>query len=153
MKDMLSKKLKINLYLLLGILLSVLLCVLGCMGLRALNRITRSGEQPPVTSFRVIVDEDQQEVFFEQLRKFAEKHSFDISIRDSGLSEELYVVEMWRDDMRIFIRNPFDPKVFRVGFYDQRFRSPADRVTVNELVDDLKSFVTEIPNAIITEEP
>ena len=148
---MLSKRPKTIPYLLLGVLFGIVLCILGCIGFKALSRITGDGERPPVKSFRVTIDESQREKLFEQLRKFAEKHGFEISIRDSGLSEELYVVEMRRDDIIINISNPFDPTVFRIGFYDQYLRPPADRETVNELVGELKSFINEIPNATITE--
>jgi hypothetical protein len=89
--------------------------------------------------------------FFAQLRKFADKHKLEISIRDSGLSEGLFVVDMRKDDIEIIGRNPFDPRIFRIGFYDKYQGYPVGEETVDELVNDLKGFINEIPNVTITE--
>ena len=147
-----AKSTKLITYLLLGALLGAILCILGCIGLVALNTIAGDSGQPPIRSLRVTIDESQREEFFDQLRKFADQHGFEISIRDSGLSNELFVVDMRRDDIEIISRNPFDPRIFRISFYDKYPGHPVNEETADELLNDLKSFIGEIPNITITEE-
>jgi len=149
---MTAKSTKLITRLLLGMLLGVLLCILGCIAAVASNTIAGDGEQLPIRSLRVTIDENQREELFDQLRKFAEKHGFKISIRDSGLSDELFVVDMRRDDIKIISRNPFDPRIFRVSFYNKYPALPTSQETVDDLVNDLKAFISEIPNVKITEE-
>ena len=58
---------------------------------------------------------------------------------------------MSRDDIKIISTNPFDPRIFRISFYDKYPGYPVDEETVDELVNDLKNFINEIPNVTITE--
>jgi len=60
---------------------------------------------------------------------------------------------MSRDDIKIIASNiPPDPTRFPVRFYAKYPGSPVDEETVDDLLIDLKSFISEIPNVTITEE-
>jgi|SRR5688572_19449999 len=147
-----AKNTKLITFLLLGILLGVLVCILACAGAVAANSIVGDDEQLPRGSLKVTIDESQREALFDQFQKFSEKHGFEISIRDSGLSDELFQVYMSRYDLKIIGRNPFDPRIFRIGFYNKYPGLPASQDAVDNLVNDLKAFISEIPNVTITEE-
>lgn len=133
----------------LGWLLGISLCVLGCV---VIAMTANDGEQLPIRSMRVTIDEYQRDVLFEEFRKFAEKHDFEILIRDSGLSGELFQVYMSRQNIEIISRNPFDPSIFRVGLYNKNPSLPIPQETADELFNDLKAFISEIPGVTIAEE-
>ncbi len=134
------------------LLLGVLLCILGCIGCVALNTIDSDGEQLPLRSLRVTIAEGQREELFDQLRKFADKHGFEYQIADFNTNGEIFQFWMSRDDIKIISRNPFDPGIFRISLYYKSPTVPASQETVDDLVNDLKSLISEIPNATISEE-
>jgi hypothetical protein len=60
---------------------------------------------------------------------------------------------MVRDNVQITSGNsPRDPSLYEVDIYGLDPGSPVDEETVDDLVNDLKGYINEIPNVTITEE-
>lgn len=138
----------VNLILILCLCFSVLLFTLGCI----LN-IADGLSLEPVRRLRITIDESQREDLFAQFQKFAEKHGFEIQITDYGNRGEYFQVWMTHDNIQIISENaPGDARLFDVGFYGLYPGYPVDEEVVDELLNDLKSFISEIPNVTITEE-
>ena len=136
--------------LLLGILLGVLLCILGCMA--AVGTVDDSA-QPPLGSLRITIDVNRREELFTQLREFAEKHSFEILIREVKVHPDGIFIAMYRNDLKILANDvPKSPTIISLGFYNRYIALPASQETVDELFSDLKAFISEIPNLTISEE-
>ena len=57
------------------------------------------------------VDEGARDAFFAQLSKYAETHIFQFRIDPVEPDGKHFAGDMWRRDLRIFVRNPFDPRV------------------------------------------
>lgn len=134
--------------------LGVLLCTLGCVGGSALLSKLREGRsQAPVRSLRVTIEESQREELFDQLKKFADKHAFKFIISDYGTGGDLYLIEIRGDNIKILATiTRADPKIVSIGFYRSLPENPPpDEKTVDDLLNDLKSFISEIPNVTIHE--
>lgn len=126
------------------VLFTVLCTATGCLGIT-----TSDGGQLPIRSLTITIDSNQRDMLFEQFTKFSEKHDFEILIRDSGLSDNLYQVYMSRDNIKIIAVNPFDTLTFRVRIYKKYSAFPVSEEIVDDLFNDLKHFLNEIPNVII----
>ena len=132
----------------------VMVCILGYTRIISLFKIMEVGGkgQAPERSLRVTIDKSQREQLFDQLSKFAEKHSFEHQITDFDKKGENFQYWMSRDDITIIASNPFDPGKFNIRFYAKYPGYPVDEEIVDELLNDLKSFISEIPNVTISEE-
>ena len=135
--------------------LGVLVCILGCIGAKVLSdKVEKASSQLPIRSLIITIDETRQEELFAQLQKFADKHAFEIKIGHFfGTGGENFLFEMLRDDVYIHAGNvPSDLRVIYIRFYYKDRAHLAPKQVVDDLYNDLKSFISEIPDATITEE-
>ena len=95
---------------------------------------------------------DQREVFFTQMRKFADKYSLEFTLSLYGSDGKIFLVAIYGDGFHISASGfPESTTDIDIGFYDEG-STPTSQETVDELFDDLKNFINEIPNVTITEE-
>jgi hypothetical protein len=147
-------KLIIGVSLILGILLCLLLCVLGGIGIKRMTKTTdNSYEQLPRRKVDITIDTSQRQVFFDQLRKFADKHAFTILIDVQPAGSEHFLVYMTRGDIWIIGDNVFKLGEYRFGFYDANYGPPtATESVLDDLLNDLQSFISEVPSATFSVE-
>ena len=108
--------------------------------------------QLPRRKVVITIDTSQQDKFFSQLRKFADKQSFTILIDTRPPGVEGFYIDMYRKDIEINGTNPFVPEDYELGIYDtDRHNPPLDSV-IDDLVSDLQSFVVEVPSATFSVE-
>jgi hypothetical protein len=135
--------------LLLGVFLGALLCILGIVAVVTAD----DGAQLPIRSLRITIDVNRREELFAQLRRFAEKHGFEILIREVKVHPDGTFIAMYRNGLKILANDvPESPTIISLGFY---YRYPAFSVSqanVDELFKDLKAFISEIPNVTVTDE-
>ena len=132
--------------------LGILLCIFGCIGLAQIAQKGSEG-QAPIRRLRLTIDMSSRAVFFDQLQKFAVKHSFKILIRNVEVIPEGIFIEMYRDDLKIHaLSTSSDPTMIKLGIYEEDPGNPTPEETVDDLFSDLKSFIGDIPNVTITEE-
>jgi hypothetical protein len=135
------------------VLLSFLLCIFGCIGPA---EVAQKGSQGnlPLRMLRITIDVNRREELFAQLRKFAEKHGFEILIREVQVIPEGIFIEMYRNDIKILAGDDAsDPTLIELGIYDIDPKHPTSPETVDGLFSDLKSLISEVPNVTVTEEP
>jgi len=110
----------------------------------------------PVRTLRITINPSQRHELFSQLQKFSEKHDLEIEISDYGTGGESYAVWMLRNSILIAaLHNRHDRDIVSVGFYDQTRADPVSAKTLetmDNLLTDLVSFISEIPNVTVTEE-
>jgi len=148
---MAAKGIKFITRLLLGVLLGALLCIFGCI---AAVGTADDAAQLPMRSLRITIDVNRREELFTQLRGFAEKHGFEILIREVKVHPDGIFIAMYRNDLKILANDvPKSPTKISLGFYKRQSVFPTSQETVDELFSDLKAFLSEIPNVTITEEP
>jgi hypothetical protein len=112
-----------------------------------------NGAQQPMKSLRITIDVNRREELFTQLRGFAEKHGFEILIREVKVHPDGIYIYMSRNDLKIQAHDISDaPPQIIIWFYNKNPALPASQETVDELFSDLKSFIGEIPNVTISEE-
>ncbi len=108
-------------------------------------------EQLPVRKVWVTLAQNQHDQLFEQLRKFANKHAFAIRIAPTAAPDDRYLVQMWREDIKIIASDSLDPSLFKIGFYNTYNESPIPIQVFDELIIDLKVFISEIDGVVILE--
>jgi hypothetical protein len=153
---------KRNILILAG-LLSILACsVIGYAGgiaLKTMNKqmIQNSEESAeygaPVKSITIAVQANERELLFDQLRRFAKKNFFAIRITDFRPSS--YNIEMWREDINIGGLFWIDDKILSLSFHNNQFEQhlsqPLPESVFEDLMNDLQTFISEVPSAITTE--
>jgi hypothetical protein len=110
------------------------------------------GTLHPQKTLVVIIDLGQHEEFFEQLTRFAAAHDFKIHIGPTTPAGDTFNINMSRKDVMVIANNVFDTKVFDIHFYDKNPTNPVSEEIIDNLFNDLKRYVSEIPNAIMTEQ-
>ena len=98
------------------------------------------------------IDLGQREKFFEQLTRFADAHDFKIHIGTTTPSGDTFNINMSRKDVMVIANNVFDTKVFDIHFYDKDPTKAVSEEIIDNLFNDLKRYISEIPNAIMTEQ-
>ncbi len=127
------------------LLVSLLLSIFGCL--------TASSDPNSVSlkDFEITMDVDRLEEFRAQLRKFADKRSFTFEEAFYNKDHTNFSVFMESDDFRIFVTNNKDsPGEISASFFNES-SPPISQQTVDELFNDFKGFVMEIPNVTIAE--
>lgn len=133
-----------------GLLLGILLCLMIAR-YQQMNSCFK--ERLPLRSFMVTLERSQQKQLIEQSRKFADKHGFKFHIEYYTLNHENFLIDLTRKDIEITASNPgSDLGTYFIGFYNYDCIHPTVASDVDGLVTDLKSSMSEIPSARITEE-
>ena len=109
---------------------------------------------PTFTPGRVVnitIDQSQQEELFAQLQKFADKWRYVIDIQPTDL-DWIYSVEMWRSDIHVSgaYSNKANSGELQLAFMDTESTRPTPAQYFEEEIQDLKSFMDEIPNSTFT---
>lgn len=143
---MLKKRTKI--YVLVSLILALIVMIIP-------NRARVNSTEPtetgiaPVREVSVTLAAYQHEIFFKQLREFADKHSFTIQIRPTKPTGKDFLVQMWREDVTIDGVDG-DPGIFRIFFDNAHSERPVPISIIDDLIIDLKGFIDEIPNTTFT---
>jgi hypothetical protein len=127
------------------LLFSLLLSIFGC--------ITASSDpnRLSVKDLKITVDVNRLEEFRAQLRKFADKHSLTFIESFYNKDDTFFSIEMNGDDFHVFLQNEQDfPGEFSLAFFNEA-SPPISQQALDELTNDLKGFVMEIPNVAIAE--
>lgn len=127
--------------------------ILGCVStINMFRKMSEDSSQAPVRSLRIILHGNQRDELFDQFRIFAEKHNFEYEITDFDRQDENFQYWMSRDDITIIASNPFKPEEFRIRFYRKYPGYPIDEKTIDDLLNELRSLISEIPNVTIFED-
>jgi hypothetical protein len=106
----------------------------------------------PIRTITLTLDKSQRETFFSQLQKFAENHGFETRLTDFNTKGESFQFWMSRKDVFITASDvPPDPTLVYVFFYKYS-GATIDEEIIDELLNELKSFINEVPNVMIMEE-
>ena len=142
------------------VIICLVLCMastLGCASIQQIEEVAGdTQEQLPIRRLRITIDPSQREELFDQLRNFADNHAFKFETTDYGTGGERFLVEMLGDNIKILVVDVLNaPSNVRIRFYDQTGANSVSEETIKTidvLVSDLKSFISEIPNVTITED-
>lgn len=136
-----SAKSTLIVFLLFSLLLSIFACIAS----------SPAPNSVPVKTLKITLDANHLEEFRAQLRKYADKHSLKFEEAFYNKDHTNFSVFMDTVDFRIFVTNNKDsPGEICASFFNDA--SPAiSQQTVDELTNDFKGFVMEIPNVTIAE--
>ena len=110
----------------------------------------RIAPENPLRSVRITIGESSQDEFFERLRDFADDNAFAMIVRVVRPDGKHFLVQMWRNDIKVIGVNPFEPGEFRVGFY-QNGPVPPPQFSIDYLIDSLRGAVAKIEGATFSE--
>jgi hypothetical protein len=140
--------------LMVGCLLGISLCLMaGIVTLVRYQRLTSCYDgRPPLRSIQVTIDTSQSQQLIEQSQKFADKHGFSFQTAFYNPSGTDFSIWMKREDVEVIARSPFNPGEFRIGFYNYDCIHPTVASDIEDLVVDLKSLISEIPDVTVIEQ-
>ncbi|HEX9387980.1 MAG TPA: hypothetical protein VF918_16770 [Anaerolineales bacterium] len=131
----------------------LLLSVWACASIKTIaSEAEDSAGQLPRRKLVIKIETSQPNKLFDQLRKFADEQGFKILIDTRPPGVEGFYIDMYRRDIEISGTNPFAPEEYQIGIYDADRQHPVSEWVLDDLVNDLKSFISEVPNVTITEE-
>ncbi len=131
------------------------LCLLGGTGVTSmlLQKVSSCyNDRAPIKRMLVAIDKDERDQLIEQLRSFATKNGFAFKLSVSTPTGEDFNVWMSRKDLEIIATNPNDPETFKIGFYNNDCVHPKGSADIDDLINDLKNSIHEIPNVTISDE-
>jgi hypothetical protein len=141
-----------KLYLLIGSMLGIMCCAFGCMSIvNSYNRKYPS-EKAPIRTVSIEIDQNQREALFDQLRKFSKKYGLEFHL-SFYKNKQIFFVEIYGMGLEILaLSKPDDTTHLDIVFYERDPAEPPPQKTIDELVSDLKEFISVIPNVTITGE-
>jgi len=131
------------------------IAIIVVFGVKILSEMWKEGAfitvvtQYPKESFVVIVDLDQQEKFFEQLKRFSDFHDFGLHIGQTTPTGNTFNIEMTGKNVSISGNNVLNSTRFEIAFYDKYPANPVSEEAINSLISELKRFISEVPNVRI----
>ena len=122
------------------------------VGMKALaNKNTIQLADEPIHALNVVIDDvEQRDRLFDQLRKFSDKHAFAIRIAPTRPEGKNFLIQLWREDIKLVMVNPFEEGKYRIYFYKNSIYAVPEDI-LNLLVLELKGFLTETSGVIVTE--
>ena len=107
-----------------------------------------------VKALVLTIDENRKQEVLDQLKKFADKHSLDFKLSFSS-DKSLFYLEIYGDGFHIVGRLGNKDNILTTFYIDSNNEipnpTPFPQETFDELFNDLKNFLEEIPNATVTE--
>jgi len=136
------------------LLLGLLICLAGTASISWYKKSTECfKDRPPLQGFVLTINRSQQKLLIQQSQEFANKYGFNLDTAFYTPNGEEFLIDMRRQDVEIIIgNNTFHLDEFDVYFYNYNCIHPTVASDIGDLVDDLKNFLREIPDATITEE-
>jgi len=111
--------------------------------------------QLPIRRLRITIDESQYDELARQLRQFADKHADEFEFLGPDLDTIGFTAEFLGDRIKIIvIDSAYSSSLIMIDFYDRTRAKPVSEETLqimDGLVNDLKSYINEIPDVTITE--
>ena len=104
----------------------------------------------PGRAVDITIDQRQQEELFAQLQKFAEKWHYAIRIAPVYEGSDDFHVGLWRTDMKAIGVYLASSEELKLAFTDTESTRPTPAQYFEEEIQDLKSFMDEIPNSTFT---
>lgn len=110
----------------------------------------KSAPERPIRSVYLAIAEGAQHEFVEQLKRFADANAFAMRLGETHPQGDHILVQMWREDIKVIVVNPFDPREFRVSFYENS-AEPVVAESLSSLVDNFRSLVGLVRGATFLE--
>jgi len=98
-------------------------------------------EKAPIRIVEVTLAENQHDQLFEQFRNFADKHAFSIRIAPTDPTGDNFLVQMWREDIKVIGVESGDPGRFGIAFYNTYEERPVPLRVFDELIFDLEAVM------------
>ena len=98
----------------------------------------------------ITINQSQQEELFVQLQKFADKWHYAIRIAPVFEKSDDFHVGLWRTDMKAIGAYLSSSGQLQLAFTDTESTRPTPAEHFEEEIQDLKTFMDEIPNSTFT---
>lgn len=130
------------------IFIAIIICFVIVVGLREMWQEKMVSRLPRKT-FGVVIDLNQRERLFEQLKRFADAHDFNIHMGPTTPAGVTFNIYMSRKDVILIANNVLNSRGYKFAFYDKNISNPVSEEVVDNLMSDLKRFISEVPNVSV----
>lgn len=100
----------------------------------------------------VTLQEDQLNAYIERMQAFAHECGFAIRIAPTAPTGKDFVLEFWREDVKILAANPFEKGSFRVSVFNISGKS-INEGYVDQILLVLKRYSLEVKGATFVDQP
>jgi len=108
----------------------------------------KSESETPRFSLSVSIGKNSREQFFSAIRSFSESHAFAYRIAKSDRNGEHYLVQLWREDVKLVAVNPFSATEFQVDIYNTCTCEPTlPQSQVLALGAELRQSISQVKSA------
>jgi hypothetical protein len=147
-------KRQIKLYFLFTMLSGILCCVFTTHGLvKNLGSGVNPTGRSPIKTLSIRIDPEQREELFTQMRRFADDHNLGFQLTFySPLFRDKYLLVMQGASFHIFAAQISDPTKLDFNFMIDDPANPPSQENIDDLLDDLKTYVRGIPDLVIIED-
>lgn len=105
---------------------------------------------PRETIIAVVENNDARDRLFDRLKEFSDRQAFAIRIAPSDPIGESFLIQMWREDIKVIGVNTIEPTSFDLGFFDTCPASVPLRTDLFDLlVNDFKNFMSDVPGVTL----
>ena len=105
----------------------------------------------PVRTFTITIDQAQRQQLLEELQSFAEKHEATYAFSDYGTTDH-FLAEIWGENILVLAGDvPGTSDLVDISFYGKLPGHVPDEELVDEWLQDIKIFISNIPDVMITE--
>jgi len=94
----------------------------------------------------ITINQSQREELFTQTRKFADKWGYATYIAPIDPSGSHFYVDLWRSDIKVLGAYLADSGELHFGFFYTESTRPVPDSYFDEEINDLRNFISEIPN-------
>lgn len=141
-----------------GLLLGILCCVSVCIiYINWSNKYNKSHPEveTPIKTLSIKVDENRREDLFAQLKEFSNKNQleFILTFYTRDKENDTFLLEMYGEGLEISaFSKPIARTELDIRFFIQDPTRPPSKEKIEELYNDLKIYINQVPNVLIIEE-
>lgn len=135
-----------------GSMIGVMCCALGCVSITNIFSTQNPTETFPIRTLSIRIEAEQREKLFSQLRKFSDENDLKFNLSFYENKKEFFAVMDGKGFEITASPRPITTTEIRMNFYEKDPANSPSQETIDELFNDLKKFISEIPNVTILEE-
>jgi hypothetical protein len=130
-------------------ILGLVIIPLACMRIVNSYNERHPSEIPPTRTLVIYVEQNQRDNLFERLQQFSENHDLKYHL-SFYKDEEIFFVVMDGENFHISaLSKPVTTTELEISLFEEDPISPISQKLIDNLFNDLRSLIQEIPNAVI----
>jgi hypothetical protein len=114
------------------------------------NAVAASDESElPSSTINFSFPDEATDNFIQAVKQFAEENAFAVRVGHTRPDGKHFLIQMWREDLKVIVLNPSDPGRFRVSFY-QNSKHAVSKEFVDNLLQRLENDARRVTGIVFS---